>query len=441
MAGQPLTYRDFNIEITEFQDDGAFKVRVIGQTPGGEMRAADAETVTYIPGDFSRLLGKLERRKATQDELFELGKKLAGLLLPGRVGELYNDSLKALAEGEGLRLRLRIEPLALAALPWEYTYVQRTAGEKVPSDFLALQRRVSITRYETIGPSLRPLEGKDRIRIVAALASPIDERELDLDADRQAIAAAIAELKDKAQDVEAVMLEPATRDALLSAISGADIFHFAGHGVFEGTELTPDGKVRKKGKIILETEDNESDRYDSAQLATNLGNAGVRLVVLGACNSAARDEGGAWTGVAPALVRENIPAVVAMQYKVRDRNAARFMAYLYARVLGGHTIDEAVFEGRQAIFTHAGLEDRDWGVPVLYLRAADGILFPLPTAEAGVPDSPVVVVQRRLGTVRGQDIGAKIGEMLSGRLEVRDVIDVVEAGGTSIGVEIDRLGG
>ena len=74
----------------------------------------------------------------------------------------------------GLRLRLRVESLSLAALPWEYTYVQRAAGEEVDSDFLGLQRKVSIARYETIGAPLKPLEAKEKIRIVAALANPID---------------------------------------------------------------------------------------------------------------------------------------------------------------------------------------------------------------------------------------------------------------------------
>lgn len=442
MVSKPLVYRDFDIEMTDLKDDGTFKVRVIGNTPGGEgMRADEAETLKYTPDEYARLLGKLERRKGSQDELIQLGEKLTNLLLPGKVRDLYEDGLKALNEGEGLRLRLRIEPLELAALPWEYTYVRRVSGEKVPGDFLALQRRVSITRYEAIGSSLKPLEGKENIRIVAALAAPLDQDDLNLEADKRAIMAAIADLKAKAEAVEAHVLEEATRSRLLEAIASTDIFHFAGHGVFEGTELTTEGKIRKKGKIILETEGGDSDRYDSEQLAITLGNAGVRLVVMGACNSAARDEGGAWTGVAPALVRENIPAVVAMQYKVLDSNAGNFMAHLYTRVLGGYTIDEAVFEGRQALFNESGLEDRDWGVPVLYLRAEDGFLFPLPPTEtAGGSEAPVVLVQRELGTVRGEDIGVEVGEMLGGRIEVRDKIDVVEKGGKTYGAKIDRLG-
>ena len=442
MAENPLVYRDFNIEMTELKDDGTFKVRVIGQTPGGEMSAAQAETPVYKQQSLSNLLTKLDRRRITKDELITLGEQLADLLLPGRVRDLYQDSLKALkTDTEGLRLRLRIDPLALAALPWEYTYLQRTSGEKVENDFLVLQPNVSITRYETIGDTLEPLEDREKIQIVVALAAPLDQPELNLDADENAIKTALQALKEKAPNVETHVLEHATRDDLLKSSAGADIFQFGGHGVFEGSELTSDGKLLMKGKILLENEDENSDPFDSAQLAAILGKAGVRLVLLGACNSAARDEGGAWSGVAPALTRQNIPAVVAMQYKVRDKNAAPFLAYVYLRILGGYSIDEAVAEARLALYTQSGLEDRDWGVPVIYLRSQDGFLFPLPKPVSGKQESAFVKLQRELKTVKGTSIGARIKSMTAGHLEIEEKIDTVEEGGTAIGLDIENLGG
>lgn len=449
MADDPLTYEDFNLEMTNLQEDGTFNVRVIGQTPGGEMRADQAENASYDADALKLLLRKLEARRLKESEMIELGEGLAEMMLPGRVGELFADSLKVVENaGKGLRVRLRIEPLKLAALPWEYVYQQKTPGEKVGHDFLALRDNVSITRYETTGAPLQPLEGREKLRIVAALASPLDQDILNLEKDKEAIQEAVAQLKSQLgeaqEQVESVVLEQTTRDALLNALDSADIFHFSGHGIFEGTELTAEGTLLKKGRIILETAEAESDRFESGQLATVLRGAGVRLVVLGACESAARDEGGAWTGVAPTLVREEVPAVVAMQFKVLDKNAIHFIAHLYTRVLGGYSVDEAVAHARRAIFVHSdkGAAERDWGVPVLYLRAPDGLLFPLPEAaegEGAEAELPAVLVQRRLGTVRGVDIGADIADLdaLSGRrVEVRDTIDVVEAGGRTTGVRI-----
>jgi hypothetical protein len=441
MAEDPLVYRDFNIEMTDLKEDGTYQVRVIGQTPGGEMSAAQAETATYNNQSLSGLLTKLDRRRITKDELISLGEQLADLLLPGRVRALFQDSLKAIEAGEALRLRLSISSLALAALPWEYTYLQRTPGEKVENDFLVLQPKISITRYETLGSTLEPLEDRGNIQIVVALAAPIDQPELNLDADENAIKTALDALKEKAPNVETAVLEHATRDGLLKSTPGADIFQFGGHGVFEGSELTDDGKLLMKGKILLENEGGDSDPFDSAQLAAILAKAGVRLVLLGACNSAARDEGGAWSGVAPALTRQNIPAVVAMQYKVRDKNAAPFLFYVYMRVLGGYTIDEAVAEARLALYTQSGLEDRDWGVPVIYLRNKDGILFPLPKPVPGKQESPFIRVQRELKTVKGTSIGARIKNMTAGHLEIDEKIDTVEKGGTAIGLDLGVLGG
>jgi hypothetical protein len=273
-------------------------------------------------------------------------------------------------------------------------------------------------------------------------ANPVDTDELDLEADERAVAAAINDLQKRAGAIDPVVVKNATPDKLLSAVSGgADVFHFAGHGVFEAGEPDAGGAFVKKGKILLERPDGTSERYDSEQLAVVLGNAGVRLAVLGACNSAARDAGGAWTGVAPALVRQNVPAVVAMQYKVRDHNAATFLAHVYARALAGYTIDEAVFAGRQAVFNRTRGEEQEWGVPVLYLRAGDGVLFPAPPAGEMGGGSARVDVQLKLATVRGEVIGADIGTVLEGRISVNQVIDTVESGGRVMGVKIGTLGG
>ena len=149
---------------------------------------------------------------------------------------------------------------------------------------------------------------------------------------------------------------------------------------------------------MLHKGENEPDFFESTLLANLLapgaGGEGVRLVVLGACNSASRDEYGAWTGVAPALVRERMPAVVAMQFRVADTQASAFMRKFYKLVLSGYPVDQAVTEGRRLIYRNPGPQGdwakiRDWGTPVLYLRSPDGVLFPAPEeASQSEADSP-----------------------------------------------------
>lgn len=81
----------------------------------------------------------------------------------------------------------------------------------------------------------------------------------------------------------------------------------------------------------------------------------------------------------PALTRAGIPAVVGMQFKVYDANAIAFSSIFYQTLAAGEPVDTAVREGRLAIyFNRSNDDERDWGVPVLYLHAEEeeGVLFP-----------------------------------------------------------------
>lgn len=448
MSQKPLTYRDLELEVSNYQADGTFQVRVLASPVGG-MTVAEAVSSRYDPSvvpegsQGEKSLEDLLRRflgwKANRAEMMELGARLADILLPGRVEQLYRESLASRQEGEGLRLRLRIEPKELANLPWELLHVQTSSGERNPNDFLAWQRRVSLTRYEAIGKGDKALDPAQKIRLAMVLASPMGVVPLDLEKEERAILSAVAAVNKSGQVVEVSGLgsqtdetAPATRQELPDIVKGAHIFHFAGHGRFE---------EGKEGQILLEDADGHPDGFNASQLANLLGDQGVRLAVLGACDGGRRDELNHWTGVAPALVRERVPAVVAMQDSIRDWNAAVFGGVLYARLLAGYSIDEAVFEGRQAIIVNAKSEkERDWAMPVLYLRDEDGVLFPVPEESAGA-DQPVLRVRQELGTVdASQVIGAEVGRFIRGEVDVYQQVDIVKAGSTLIGAKIDQLG-
>jgi hypothetical protein len=120
--------------------------------------------------------------------------------------------------------------------------------------------------------------------------------------------------------------------------------------------------------------------------------------VLGACEAGRRDTVNAWTGVAPALTLAGIPAVVGMQMTVRDRNAVAFTHRMYQALADGKSVDEAVTVGRIAIFSRAtGPDERDWGVPVLYQRAHDGVFFTEESRTAQAPGRNVAAVGGRAG--------------------------------------------
>ncbi len=153
--------------------------------------------------------------------------------------------------------------------------------------------------------------------------------------------------------------------------------HFAGHGKFEAEMGLAYGTAEGKGYLLFTAEDGRDAAPLSAdKLALLLRGRGLRLAVLGACEAGRRDQVNAWSAVAPALTKAGIPAVVAMQYTIRDANAIAFSRRFYRALAAGQPIEAAMTDGRLAIFNRGDEKERDWGVPVLYLRADAGVLFP-----------------------------------------------------------------
>jgi CHAT domain-containing protein len=74
-----------------------------------------------------------------------------------------------------------------------------------------------------------------------------------------------------------------------------------------------------------------------------------------------------FAGIAFALVAAGLPAVIAMQSKVRDDSAIRFTERLYRRLSAGDPIEAAVADARRALsIDHpTALE---WASPVLFMR-------------------------------------------------------------------------
>lgn len=176
--------------------------------------------------------------------------------------------------------------------------------------------------------------------------------------------------------------------------------------------------------------------------------------------------------MAAALLKAGIPAVVAMQFTIQDKLAAAFDAAFYRALVAGFTVDEAVALGRAAIRVEAaGSAVRDWGVPVLYLRAPGGRVFNPVSDEAArrqAEEQSEHIFQQHarilapsgrmigpmIGTVKGEAVtveqvvderasgtmfGGYFFSVQGGRLVVRQKADVLD--GTMIGPAVARLGG
>lgn len=379
-----MRYINFDLEAFDYTNAAGsehFYVR-ISRSPAGEQKINQAEPVA-IPGGLRDLIDLFNQRNIPIEKLIEIGENLASLLFAGNIRSFFERSLERLGDDEGLRLRLKFDTVALADLPWEYLYLSKPdtpVGQKDADGFLCLNRKISIVRYEVIGESLTPLTAVPggRLRMLAVLASPNtpDLAPLNIELERRDIESALGETP----EIEVEFFEQATVQSLEDAlVKDAQIFHFAGHGTFE-TELGDSlGSLEGKGSIFLVGEAGGEQKFASEKLAQNLRGRGVRLAVLGACEGGRRDQVNAWTGVAAALVRAGIPAVVGMQFSILDQNAISFSQRFYRALSAGQPVDAAVSDGRLSIYNRKGLADRDWGVPVLYMRDEEGVLFPEPT--------------------------------------------------------------
>jgi len=374
-----MKYLNLNLELFEYSRDDQrerFRVRV-ANSPAGEQNLSEAETVA-LPEGLRTRLRSLDRRRLTLPEMIAVGEELGQALFPPRVRSILARSQARLDDQEGLRIRLMLDTYALADLPWEYAYLadpDTPDQQKNIEGFLVLNRRLSLVRYQVLEQSVGKLDpiGAGKLRLVALLSNPRNTAELDLEIERKNIEKAVEEVP----AIQAEFYPNATIDDLQEQImKGIHIFHFSGHGKFEGEMSGAYGTQEGKGFLSLTGESGHEVAFSAQKLALSLAGRGVRFAMLGACDTSKVDQINAWTGIASALTRAGIPAVVGMQFSVLDSNAIVFSKLFYRALAAGLTVDEAVTEGRIAVATRSDDEDRDFGVPVLYLRAEEGVLFP-----------------------------------------------------------------
>jgi hypothetical protein len=106
---------------------------------------------------------------------------------------------------------------------------------------------------------------------------------------------------------------------------------------------------------------------------------GIRLVFLNACETGRGEAQGAPRrkadfnrGIAPALVANGVPAVVANQFSVRDDAATEFSQHFYWSLAQGATFGSAAREARIAVNYSTSHDTIDWAVPVVYARDPEG---------------------------------------------------------------------
>ena len=367
-----IFYEDFDVRV---QSDGdRFVVRA---QRGSQFATEPFEIDPALSKDVRHLEG------ADPSMVRRRGADLFDALIHGRVRALYeqgrghagNDS------GAGLRLRLLFDPRderlrPLLRLPWEIVRDRYDDMHDLP----ALDSRRPIVRtIESVAQRLTPTSGPLQ-RVLLALADPIASRALDSQRERVAVERALARIS-----IRPVVVEHATRAALFEAIADEEfqIVHYMGH-----SGLDPE---TGDGVLALENGNGGLARLSGSEFAGFfIGKPAPRLLILTSCLSAAQGDGQPFAGLALSLVAAGLPAVIAMQTRVRDDSAICFTERLYRRLSDNAPIEAAVADARRAL-SIGWPETLEWVSPVLFMRdepAPAPVPPSIPVKAEKVPEPP-----------------------------------------------------
>ncbi|WP_322496799.1 CHAT domain-containing protein [Chloroflexus sp.] len=197
-------------------------------------------------------------------------------------------------------------------------------------------------------------------------ASPPDLPAFGLDPIDQAEIAAAQSLFDRPECAETAFISGAQSPvlaALTAAWAEADVAYLLCHG-----RVTPAGAV-----LYLEDDDGKVDPVTTARLvqAVSALASPPRLIVLAACESAARAAFDSFGPLAQALVEAGVPLVLAMRERLQVTTARILMARFCERLFAHGQADLALNEARAMVS-----ERWDWGAATLLSCTVDCTALP-----------------------------------------------------------------
>lgn len=365
------TYHDFVVTIKRTSDK---KVEVaVPASPAGALPKSCGASFTAKRENEIKLSfrpgGSNYNFEFGQADAVKLGKELSAVLLPQPVFNHFTESLARVLRnpGNGLRLRLAVDA-NLIDLPWEYVYRPDNKTNDGISGFLLLDPTISMVR-ELPNPRIRiePVKGKQKL----VFAGTYWEKNNDGWEVKKEFDKITGSLKPVSKYIDTEFRISASNDAFdMDGKTNSTIFHYAGHCDFD-----------KKGESYLirelpRTEKGKLKCIYAEELSKQLSKAGVRLVVLSACNS------GYWQIVKPFL-DEEIPAVIGVNGVIASQSTIEFCKKLYESLAVGLSLDEAVCRARLNLLRWDAENNLfDWGLYMIYMQSSDAVLFPRSGKEA-----------------------------------------------------------
>ncbi|MEM6944304.1 MAG: CHAT domain-containing protein, partial [Pseudomonadota bacterium] len=338
-----------------------------------------------------------ERGPLIAARLRGFGERLFGTVFgEGRARDAYQQARAiAPAGAEPAQLLIRSSDPAFLSLPWE---LLQDPDRPTP---LALDLRGIARSRNVVGAPIAVRSGEG-LRVLMVISRPDGLEDIDF----QMVARHLHRLLDGVGgQVQLDVCRPPKLSALEARLMAAkdegkpyQVVHFDGHGVFsKGAAIAQgmfDGSPHaESGFLIFEGEapGEEAAAVPPGVFAQVIKRAGVPLVVMNACQSAARGGAESTTSasVATRLLEEGVRAVVAMSHSIYAVAAAKFMAAFYDALFEGQSVVATVTCGRRRLRQEPERPSgkgptplQDWIVPVVYAlddMAFDG-LKPVPRA-------------------------------------------------------------
>ena len=352
-------------------DDGQVQVRM--ESPAGAFEGSlrlylDPQEVKVALASAARTGSAYLKRSGSIDSLDpvrDVGAQLFEALFEGRRESLYRHSLRMAEEkGVGLRLRLQVDDDKLAALPWEFLYDGR--------DFVSLSPWSPVVRSRPLAQAPRLLDSLSRLRLCIMTADVTGgmqtEREIE----------ALQGLDKGSSQLEIDVVQEVTwpRFREVVARDDFDVLHFIGVGsgggapddaqvlVLMGTEQDPTQESQGVRPYELVRTATLADALRSGQR--------LRLIVFSA------DDTDRIAGELTVRLGGSGPAVVGWRGSPSIYSCIAFSEGLYRGILAGLPLEAAVNQGRQEIDRYSP-GSREWGLPVLYMGASDGLMLSRPS--------------------------------------------------------------
>ena len=416
-------FEDFELLVNAAREPDCYPVTLI-QSPAGQ--ANGTLKLELQTAEIQTALQSIAGRQTTEDSLRQFGQQLFDKLMADPIGDSYRKS-QGLAQGAGkrLRVRLRLDPPEIAALPWEYLY---DARDEFP---LAISRNHCLSRYVQVSETVRSLQVELPLRVLVVVSDPSNLS--DIGAEPLNAAEEIKRIRQALQQHEQAgrikteilphAVAPDLRDKLREF--RPHVVHFIGHG--------------DQGKLVMEEEDHTLRLVSDTQFRNFFLDAeDTKLVLLNACKGAAQSSADVMRGVAQQVVRRGPGAVVAMQYIIPDAVSLTFAREFYRALAQYYPVDAAVAEGRRAVYMDHGSDQPDWGTPVIFMRSPDGVLFSPPQTRpepaAQTPTGPVTSVIGAGANLQGANV--QIGNVAGG-----DIISSTTQPATPVGGPRPSSGG